>query len=151
MELSVGQMLGMVGWANVEQAAAKVVALETQIANAHWTRAESRNRDKTYNPVTPAELAAMALDRSAMFVSELPIHPLDTCSTLTATTLDLVPLKPSSTTLRSFWKLPDARSDDEAGARGRRVSDAWNVETLIARALSTWHGLTPPFVRVENS
>ncbi len=30
--------------------------LETQIAKAHWTRAESRDRDKTYNPMTLAEL-----------------------------------------------------------------------------------------------
>jgi putative endopeptidase len=56
----VAQMLGMVGWANPEAAAAKVVALESQIANAHWTRAESRNRDKTYNPMTQAELARNA-------------------------------------------------------------------------------------------
>jgi putative endopeptidase len=56
----VAQMLGMVGWPNAAQAAANVVALETQIANAHWTRAESRNRDKTYNPMTQAELAANA-------------------------------------------------------------------------------------------
>ncbi len=56
----VAQMLGMVGWPNAEQAAAQVVALETQIANAHWTRAESRNRDKTYNPTTLAELQKTA-------------------------------------------------------------------------------------------
>ena len=56
----VAQMLGLVGWAKPQQAAAKVVALETEIANAHWTRAESRNRDKTYNPFTRAELAALA-------------------------------------------------------------------------------------------
>jgi putative endopeptidase len=56
----VAQMLGMVGWLNAEKAAADVVALETKIAEAHWTRAESRNRDKTYNPFTPAELAKAA-------------------------------------------------------------------------------------------
>ncbi|HEX8442340.1 MAG TPA: M13-type metalloendopeptidase [Allosphingosinicella sp.] len=56
----VAQMLGMVGWADAEAAAAKVVALETQIANAHWTRAESRNRDKTYNPTTLAQLQTNA-------------------------------------------------------------------------------------------
>lgn len=56
----VGQMLGMVGWPNAEKVAADVVALETKIADAHWTRAESRNRDKTYNPFTPSELANVA-------------------------------------------------------------------------------------------
>jgi putative endopeptidase len=30
--------------------------METKIAEANWTRAESRNRDKTYNPATVAEL-----------------------------------------------------------------------------------------------
>jgi putative endopeptidase len=56
----VAQMLGMAGWANAEKAAADIVALETEIATAHWTRAESRNRDKTYNPMTLAQLQANA-------------------------------------------------------------------------------------------
>ena len=54
------QLLGMAGWDKPADAAAKVVAFETEIAKAHWTRAESRNRDKTYNPVTRAELKAQA-------------------------------------------------------------------------------------------
>lgn len=52
----VAQMLGLAGWANAEKAAADIVAMETRIAEAHWPRAESRNRDKTYNPMTLAEL-----------------------------------------------------------------------------------------------
>jgi putative endopeptidase len=52
----VAQMLGLVGWANPEKAAADIVAMETRIAEAHWPRAESRNRDKTYNPMTLADL-----------------------------------------------------------------------------------------------
>jgi len=56
----VAEMLGLAGWANADKSAADIVALETQIANAHWTRAESRNRDKTYNPMTLAELQAQA-------------------------------------------------------------------------------------------
>jgi putative endopeptidase len=56
----VAQMLEMAGWPAPADAAAKVLALETEIAKAHWTRAESRNRDKTYNPLTQAELAAQA-------------------------------------------------------------------------------------------
>src|SRR5262249_39096409 len=35
-------------------------AMETKIAEAHWTRAESRDRDKTYNPMTMAELETNA-------------------------------------------------------------------------------------------
>jgi putative endopeptidase len=56
----VAQMLGLAGWPNAQKAAADIMALETQIAQAHWTRAESRNRDKTYNPMTQAELQAQA-------------------------------------------------------------------------------------------
>ena len=52
----VADMLRLVGWADPEKHAADIVALETKIAEAHWTRAESRNRDKTYNPVTVADL-----------------------------------------------------------------------------------------------
>ncbi len=56
----VAQTLGMAGWANADQAAAGIVALETRIAEAHWTRAESRDRDKTYNLMTVAELQAQS-------------------------------------------------------------------------------------------
>ncbi len=56
----VGQMLQLAGWPQPEQAAAAIVALESRIAEAHWTRAESRNRDRTYNPMTLAELEAQA-------------------------------------------------------------------------------------------
>jgi putative endopeptidase len=53
-------MLNMAGWPDSAAAARDVVALETRIAEAHWTRAESRNRDKTYNLMTRAELEAQA-------------------------------------------------------------------------------------------
>ena len=58
--LYVEQMLAMAGWPDPAAAARDVVALETRIAEAHWTRAESRNRDKTYNLMTRAELKAQA-------------------------------------------------------------------------------------------
>lgn len=56
----VAQMLGMAGWPNAEKAADDVVAMETRLAQAHWTRAQSRDRDKTYNLTTLAELKAQA-------------------------------------------------------------------------------------------
>lgn len=52
----VADMLRLAGWEEPEKNAAGIVALETKIAEAHWTRAESRDRDKTYNPMTVAEL-----------------------------------------------------------------------------------------------
>ncbi|GGB40756.1 zinc metalloprotease [Sphingomonas metalli] len=56
----VAQMLGFADWPDAEAAADAVVAMETKLAAAHWTRAQSRDRDKTYNPATPAQLAAQA-------------------------------------------------------------------------------------------
>ncbi|WP_260599967.1 M13 family metallopeptidase [Sphingomonas endolithica] len=56
----VAQLLGMAGWADPAKAADAVVAMETKLAQAHWTRAQSRDRDKTYNLTTLAELKTQA-------------------------------------------------------------------------------------------
>jgi len=56
----VAQMLTFAGWPNAEAAANDVVAMETRLAAAHWTRAQSRDRDKTYNATTLAQLATQA-------------------------------------------------------------------------------------------
>jgi putative endopeptidase len=52
----VADLLRLAGWDEPEKNAAGIVAMETKIAEAHWTRAEGRDRDKTYNPMTVAEL-----------------------------------------------------------------------------------------------
>ena len=59
-EKYVARLLTLAGWTTPDTHAAAIVAMETRIADAHWPRAESRNRDKTYNPMTWAELAAAA-------------------------------------------------------------------------------------------
>ena len=56
----VAQMLGLIGWDNPEKNAADIVAFETKNAEAHWTRGQNRDRDKTYNPTTLAELEKSA-------------------------------------------------------------------------------------------
>lgn len=56
----IAQMLGLAGWQKPASHAAAILALETEIAQAHWTRAESRDRDKTYNPVALSDLPAKA-------------------------------------------------------------------------------------------
>ena len=56
----VAQMLGKIGWAEPEKAAAAIVAMETRIAEKSWTRAQAREIDKVYNPMTLAEVAAYA-------------------------------------------------------------------------------------------
>src|SRR5690606_11152593 len=59
-EAYVAQMLEMAGWTDPVASAAAIVALETKIAEAHWTPAESRDRDRTYNEYTIQQLAAEA-------------------------------------------------------------------------------------------
>ncbi|HRH19125.1 MAG TPA: M13 family metallopeptidase N-terminal domain-containing protein, partial [Brevundimonas sp.] len=56
----VEQMLTMIGWDDPAASAEAVVAFETRLAQAHWTPTESRNRDRTYNPMSVAELEAAA-------------------------------------------------------------------------------------------
>ncbi len=56
----VAQMLTLADWPEPEASATAVVAMETKIAQAHWTRAESRDRDKTYNPVALADFGDTA-------------------------------------------------------------------------------------------
>ena len=38
----------------------KIIALEKQLAEVHWTRAESRDIQKIYNPMSPEQLAELA-------------------------------------------------------------------------------------------
>ncbi|MBU1376772.1 MAG: peptidase M13 [Alphaproteobacteria bacterium] len=57
-EAYVAQMLTMVGWDKPAENAKAIVAFETQLAEASWTRVERRDRDKTYNPMSRAELNA---------------------------------------------------------------------------------------------
>ncbi len=56
----VEQMLHMAGRDDAAGSAERVVAFETEVARAHWSRAENRDRDKTYNPMTVAALADLA-------------------------------------------------------------------------------------------
>lgn len=58
----VARLLDMAGWPEAQQRADDIVAFETRIAEVSWSRAESRDRDKTYNPLTPAEVDALAPD-----------------------------------------------------------------------------------------
>jgi putative endopeptidase len=56
----VAQMLKLAGWPDADAEAAAIVDMETQIAKASWSIAQRRDPTKTYNPMTPAELAAFA-------------------------------------------------------------------------------------------
>jgi putative endopeptidase len=56
----VAQMLKLADWPDADAEAAAIVDMETQIAKASWSLAERRDPTKTYNPMTPAELATAA-------------------------------------------------------------------------------------------
>ncbi len=56
----VARMLELAGHAAPEDAAARIVALETRIAEAHWTRVQNRDRTLTYNLLPFDELPALA-------------------------------------------------------------------------------------------
>jgi putative endopeptidase len=52
----VAALLGLIGWEQPAESARAIVDFETRLAQDTWTRAEQRDRDKTYNPMTVAEL-----------------------------------------------------------------------------------------------
>ncbi|HEX4737038.1 MAG TPA: M13-type metalloendopeptidase [Allosphingosinicella sp.] len=54
------KMLILAGESNAAARAAAIVAYETEIARAHWTRVQSRDATKTYNKMSVAKLASDA-------------------------------------------------------------------------------------------
>ena len=55
-------MMTLAGMSEAQARAERVMALETEIAKVQWTRADRRDADKTYNPMTISALKAMAPD-----------------------------------------------------------------------------------------
>jgi putative endopeptidase len=55
----VARLLTLVEWPEPAANAAAVVAFETRIAEASWTKAQQRDIEGTYNPQTETELAAL--------------------------------------------------------------------------------------------
>jgi putative endopeptidase len=55
----VATLLRLAGVADADSAAARIVGLETALAEKHWDRARNRDREATYNPRTVAELNAL--------------------------------------------------------------------------------------------
>jgi putative endopeptidase len=56
----VERLLSLIDWPAPAESALQIVTLETRIAEAHWTKAEAREVDDTYNPMTVAELQTFA-------------------------------------------------------------------------------------------
>jgi len=59
-EVYVARMLSLIGWDDPQAAAKAVVDYETKIAEASWTKAQMRDPDAVYNPMTLAELQQLA-------------------------------------------------------------------------------------------
>jgi putative endopeptidase len=53
-------MLRLAGFPEPQARADRIIALERRIAEAHWTPEQNRDVTKTVNPMTPAQLAALA-------------------------------------------------------------------------------------------
>jgi putative endopeptidase len=56
----VAQLLRLIGWKNADARAKDVVAFETKIANASWTKVQERDLNAIYNPVNTADLHSFA-------------------------------------------------------------------------------------------
>lgn len=56
----IADLFQLAGLPEAETAAEQVLALETQLAELHWTRVQNRDRTATYNRMTPASLADLA-------------------------------------------------------------------------------------------
>jgi len=56
----IGKMFSLAKVPNHEQAAAKVIAMETAIAKGHWDNVRTRDADKTYNKFSRDELKTLA-------------------------------------------------------------------------------------------
>jgi putative endopeptidase len=58
----IAAMLTLAGVKDADKRAQAVYDVEAKIAQAHWTRAENRDEDKTYNPMSVSGLKSLAPD-----------------------------------------------------------------------------------------
>jgi putative endopeptidase len=67
----VAQLLHLINWPDADRRAQQIVELETRVAEVSWTKVQDRDVDATYNPMTIAELVALApgFDWHAFLVS----------------------------------------------------------------------------------
>ncbi|MEI9932565.1 MAG: hypothetical protein WDM89_19010 [Rhizomicrobium sp.] len=59
-EIYVAQLLHLLNWPDADARAKDVVAFETKIADASWTKAQQRDPIATYNPVDVSDLETLA-------------------------------------------------------------------------------------------
>ncbi|HEY5048347.1 MAG TPA: M13 family metallopeptidase [Rhizomicrobium sp.] len=59
-ETYAAKLLDLIAWPNAQTSAKDIVEFETKIAQASWTRAQDRDVEATYNPMSIAELQVLA-------------------------------------------------------------------------------------------
>lgn len=86
----IAKVMGLAGFAKPDAIADKILAFETSIAQAHWSRIDSRDIKKTYNPMTLAQLKTLApqidwaLITNELGVSSVPSFVVNQPSAVTA-------------------------------------------------------------------
>jgi len=122
--------------ADAKARAEKVYVLEEAIAKVHWTRSDSRNRDKTYNKRTLAELKAEApgIDWDAYFAGlglagqpfylvNQPSAVAGTAGVIAGTPVDVMKDYLTLQYLSAYAEvLPKAIADEEFNFSGRVLS-----------------------------
>ena len=88
-EAYIRKMLELVNWPDAAAAAKEVLALETRVAEVSWSRTERRDRDRTYNPLSLAELQTYA--PALAWPALLGQAQLDSVAKLVLTTNTAVP------------------------------------------------------------
>jgi putative endopeptidase len=101
------RLLALAGLADAAEAAAKVMALETDLAGAHWDNVKSRDRSLTYNPMdASAREALLPAPVWAAWLDGLQASP----AVLEHTIVSQPSFFSGLTTLLSDERLPDWRA-----------------------------------------
>ena len=74
------QALTLIHWPHAQEEAHNIIAFETKLAQVHWARADLRDPQKIYNPMTVAELSKKAPGfewTTWLLAANLPAHIID--------------------------------------------------------------------------
>lgn len=82
-------MMSLAGLENAHERAKAVIALETKLAEVHWTQADSRNIQKIYNPMPPSQLAELAPEFNwSLIFEETGLDSIETFVVAQTTAID---------------------------------------------------------------
>jgi predicted metalloendopeptidase len=145
----VARLLTLAKQPDAEGAAARIVALETRMAQRHWDRARSRDRNATYNKMTVAEL--QALTPSYAWASYLKGAGLERATDVVVRQPDYVRAVDTllTTTPAGTWreyltfKLLDGYADELPAAFGQARFD-FRGRTLAGQTAPPAAGSAPP-------